>query len=108
MKPEAKKQVVMTEQVPEIGLIGGIEKRRIETVDCNARWPEMFQQHARIIAVALGDGALRIEHIGSTSVPGLGAKPIIDILLVVADSKNEGAYLPKMEAIGYELLVREP
>ncbi|MBI5800240.1 MAG: GrpB family protein [Verrucomicrobia bacterium] len=98
----------MTNQSQEIGLIGGTERRRIEIVDYDARWPETFQRLARTIAGALGDAALRIEHIGSTSVPGLGAKPIIDILLVVEDSRNEAAYLPKMEAIGYELRVREP
>jgi GrpB-like predicted nucleotidyltransferase (UPF0157 family) len=98
----------MTHQSPEIGLIGGIEKRRIEIMDYDTHWPEKFQRLASIIAGALGDAALRIEHIGSTSVPGLGAKPIIDILLVVEDSRNEASYLPKMEAIGYELRVREP
>ena len=90
------------------GLVGGIEKRKIEIVDYDARWPEQFQKLANTIAVALGKTALRIEHIGSTSVPGLGAKPIIDILLVVADSRDEITYLPKLEAIGYELRVREP
>jgi GrpB-like predicted nucleotidyltransferase (UPF0157 family) len=56
----------------------------------------------------LGDAALAIEHIGSTSVPGLAAKPIIDILVVVEDSRDEPSYLPAIEAAGYELRVREP
>lgn len=98
----------MAPQSQETGLIGGIEHRRIEIVDSDARWPETFQRLARAIVRALGDAALQIEHIGSTSVPGLGAKPIIDILLVVEDSKNEPEYLPKLEDIGYELRVREP
>jgi GrpB-like predicted nucleotidyltransferase (UPF0157 family) len=61
-----------------------------------------------MIARALGATALRIEHIGSTSVPDLAAKPIIDILVVVPDSTNESAYLPQLEAAGYVLRVREP
>jgi GrpB-like predicted nucleotidyltransferase (UPF0157 family) len=82
--------------------------RRIEIVDYDPRWPENFRTHAAAISAALGDAALRIEHIGSTSVPKLGAKPIIDVLVVVKDSGDEVAYLPQMEAAGYELHVREP
>jgi len=51
---------------------------------------------------------VRIEHVGSTSVPGLAAKPIIDILLLVMDSADEAAYLPDLEAAGYQLQFREP
>jgi GrpB-like predicted nucleotidyltransferase (UPF0157 family) len=49
-----------------------------------------------------------VEHVGSTSVPGLAAKPIIDIALVVTDSRDEAAYVPDLEAVGYVLHVREP
>lgn len=56
----------------------------------------------------LGNKALRVEHVGSTSVPGLCAKPIIDMLLVVADSADEPSYVPAMEAAGYTLRIREP
>jgi GrpB-like predicted nucleotidyltransferase (UPF0157 family) len=56
----------------------------------------------------LGVRALRIEHTGSTSVPGLVAKPIIDIVLVVADSADEDSYVPALEAAGYLLRIREP
>jgi len=76
--------------------------------DYDTSWPSKFQAHAGRIAKALGEVALRLEHIGSTSVPGLAAKPIIDILVVVQDSSNESAYLPRLEAAGYELRVREP
>jgi GrpB-like predicted nucleotidyltransferase (UPF0157 family) len=89
-------------------LIGGVEKVDIRIVDYDPRWPELFQQQAARIAAALGSTALRIEHIGSTSVPGMPAKPIIDILLVVADSGNEESYLPALQAAGYVLRVREP
>ena len=93
---------------PETGLIGGVEKREIEIARYDTDWPKKFEAHARVIAEALGGSDLRIEHIGSTSVPGLAAKPIIDILVVVADSADEPAYLPYLEAAGYVLRVREP
>jgi len=92
----------------EIGLIGGPEKRVIEIVSYNPDWPRQFQRHAARIAETLGDTARQIEHIGSTSVEGLGAKPIIDILVVMDDPANEDLYLPQMLAAGYELRVREP
>jgi GrpB-like predicted nucleotidyltransferase (UPF0157 family) len=98
----------MADERLETGLIGGVEKREIKIVDYGADWPKKFEKHARVIADALGDSALRIEHIGSTSVPGLAAKPIIDILVVVSDSADESAYLPQLEAAGYVLRVREP
>ena len=89
-------------------LIGGIEKREIVIVDHDPLWPGKFQKHAGIISQALGPNALAIEHVGSTSVPGLAAKPIIDIDVVVEDSGNEPAYLPNLLASGYVLRVREP
>ena len=92
----------------EIGLIGGREKRKIIIHDYDERWPGIFDKHAAIIRKALGDAVLRIEHIGSTSVPGLAAKPIVDILLVVADPGNEASYIPALVDAGYELRVREP
>lgn len=92
----------------ECGLIGGAEKREIKILDYDPRWPQVFQAHAVAIGDALGATALRIEHIGSTSVPGLAAKPIIDILVVVENSADEGSYLPHLAAAGYELRVREP
>ena len=98
----------MADEPLETGLIGGVEKRDIKILDYDPKWPQKFETHARVIAGALGNSALRVEHIGSTSVPGLAAKPIIDILVVVADSADESAYLPQMEAAGYVLRVREP
>jgi GrpB-like predicted nucleotidyltransferase (UPF0157 family) len=92
----------------ETGLIGGLEKREIRIVDYDPDWPRQFEKHRKTIGTALGDAALRIEHIGSTSVPGLAAKPIIDILVVVEDSKEEPTYLPQLETEGYILRVREP
>lgn len=98
----------MKDDAQQIGLIGGVEKREIEIVAYDPHWPDAFQRHATIIARALGSAALRIEHIGSTSVPGLGAKPIVDILVVVEDSAVESSYRPQMDQAGYELRVREP
>lgn len=98
----------MSNEPLEFGLIGGAEQRPIEIVDYDPQWPELFDAHAAAIAKALGDAALRIEHIGSTAVPGLGAKAIIDVLLVVANSADEPSYLPAMLAAGYDLRVREP
>lgn len=90
------------------GLIGGVEKREIRIAEYDADWPRQFAVHARAIADALGPVALQVEHVGSTSAPGLGAKPIIDMLLVVADAADEALYLPAMEAAGYVLRAREP
>jgi GrpB-like predicted nucleotidyltransferase (UPF0157 family) len=90
------------------GVIGGPEKRDIVVVVYKPEWPKKFKKHAENIRSALRDTALQIEHIGSTSVPGLAAKPIIDILVVVPDSSNESAYLAQLEKAGYVLRVREP
>lgn len=98
----------MAEEALETGLIGGLERREIEIVGYDPEWPKKFEAHAGRIADALGRTALRVEHVGSTSVPGLAAKPIIDILVVVPDSADEPAYLPRLEAAGYVLRVREP
>src|SRR5215469_12851547 len=71
-------------------------------------WPGLFQREAARIRVALGTRVRMLEHVGSTSVPGLAAKPKIDLLLVVADSANEPAYVPALETVGYILHIREP
>ena len=81
---------------------------RILIVDYDPQWPELFAREADRITCLLGAAALRIEHVGSTSVAGLVAKPIIDLLLVVADSAEENAYGPPLQAAGYVLRIREP
>jgi len=80
----------------------------ITLVDYDPDWPRLFAREAERIRATLGDTALQIEHAGSTSVPGLPAKPIIDIVLVVPDSTDESSYVPAMEAAGYVLRIREP
>lgn len=89
-------------------LIGGVEKRQIVIVDYDPRWPAQFRKHAEVLARLLGGRALAIEHVGSTSVPELAAKPIIDIDVVVEDSADEASYLPELVKAGYILRVREP
>jgi GrpB-like predicted nucleotidyltransferase (UPF0157 family) len=81
---------------------------RIAIVDYDQRWPGLFQREADRIRCALGNRASRIEHTGSTSVPGLAAKPVIDILLVVSDAGAEAEYVPALERAGYHLHIREP
>jgi GrpB-like predicted nucleotidyltransferase (UPF0157 family) len=81
---------------------------RIVLVGYDPDWPRLFQREADRIRTAIGYRALRIEHVGSTSVPGLCAKPRIDIVLVVADSSDEPAYVPAMELAGYAIRIREP
>ena len=82
--------------------------QEIVLVEYDPQWPALFEQAAEQIRAALGDAALEIHHVGSTSVPGLMAKPLIDINLVVADTTDEEAYVPRLEVAGYVLRVREP
>jgi GrpB-like predicted nucleotidyltransferase (UPF0157 family) len=84
-------------------LSGGVD---LHPYDDN--WPRHYEAEARRVVRVLGDRALRLEHVGSTSVPGLIAKPVIDMLLVVADSSDEACYVPEMEQAGYVLRIREP
>jgi GrpB-like predicted nucleotidyltransferase (UPF0157 family) len=89
-------------------LIGGREKREIVVADYDSTWPSKFQHEHERIRQALGATGLRIEHIGSTAVPGLAAKPVIDVLVTVEDPNDESTLLPTLESAGYELRVREP
>jgi GrpB-like predicted nucleotidyltransferase (UPF0157 family) len=72
------------------------------------RWPGVYRREARKIRGLLGSEVLSLEHVGSTAVPGLAAKPIIDIDLVVASSADELAYVPVLQSAGYALVIREP
>jgi GrpB-like predicted nucleotidyltransferase (UPF0157 family) len=80
---------------------------RIELSDYDPGWPPAYRLEAARIRGALGEGACRLEHVGSTAVPGLAAKPVIDVVLEVSDSADEPAYLPDLEAAGYVLRLRE-
>ncbi|HHX94896.1 MAG TPA: GrpB family protein [Clostridia bacterium] len=79
----------------------------ITLVEYDPSWPDLFEREANRIRAVLGSKALQIEHVGSTSVPGLCAKPIIDMLLVVKDSADEPSYVPALEKAGYKLRIRE-
>jgi GrpB-like predicted nucleotidyltransferase (UPF0157 family) len=81
---------------------------RITLVPWDPEWPPRFDAHARVIREALGTSALQLDHVGSTAVPGLAAKPVIDVLLVGEDSSNEASWLPALEAVGFTCVLREP
>jgi GrpB-like predicted nucleotidyltransferase (UPF0157 family) len=80
----------------------------IHLADYDPEWPRLYEREATRVRDILGDRVSLLEHVGSTSVPGLPAKPIIDMLLAVADSGDEPAYVPSMEAGGYVVRIREP
>lgn len=92
----------------EKSLIGGLEPRTVNIVDYDPAWVNRFEEERDRLRAALGETARMIEHIGSTSVPGLAAKPVVDILLTVGDVDDESGYRSAIEALGYELRVREP
>jgi GrpB-like predicted nucleotidyltransferase (UPF0157 family) len=102
-RPPLTEEQIRTHTIGELKPLSG----RIPIVDYDPRWPELFGREAKRIRAVLGRRALRIEHTGSTSVPGLVAKPIIDVLLVVTDSGDEDTYAPALEATGYLLRIRE-
>jgi len=75
--------------------------RPILVVDYDPNWPSLYEKERERILAALGKGAVQIEHIGSTSVPGLAAKPTIDIAVGVDDFEKAMAYIPIIENLGY-------
>jgi GrpB-like predicted nucleotidyltransferase (UPF0157 family) len=82
--------------------------RPIEIAEYDPEWPRLYAREEERIRSTLGDRVLRIEHAGSTSVPGLPAKPLVDIVLEVPDSSDEPSYVPDLEAAGYRVVIREP
>jgi GrpB-like predicted nucleotidyltransferase (UPF0157 family) len=89
-------------------VVGGREDYTVEIVAYTEEWPARYEAERRRIAGALGTTARRIEHIGSTAVPGLGAKPIVDIMVTVDDPNDESAFRLPLETVGYTLRVSEP
>lgn len=81
---------------------------QVMLVEYDDHWPAMFEQEAAFVRDALGEKALLVEHIGSTSVPGLIAKPCIDMVLGVPNSADEDAYWPQLDATGFVLRIRQP
>ena len=102
--------IPMTEEQIRAVHIGAIAPlaQPISIVNYEPDWPQHFAREAARVRAALSNRIVLLEHVGSTSVPGLAAKPKIDMLLVVADSADEPAYVPDMEAAGYVLRIREP
>lgn len=88
--------------------VRGHSPERVVVAEPDPAWPGWFARVARLVRGALGDRVLSLDHVGSTAVPGLPAKPVVDADLVVADSADEKAWLPALEAAGFELSVREP
>jgi GrpB-like predicted nucleotidyltransferase (UPF0157 family) len=80
----------------------------IEVTDPDPAWPRQYDDLAGRIREALSWRVLQLEHVGSTSVPGLAAKPVLDIDLTVADPGREQDYVSALETIGFRLALREP
>jgi GrpB-like predicted nucleotidyltransferase (UPF0157 family) len=108
--PEPKDRQPITEAQIQAAWVGEppVHVGPIELADYDPRWPELFRQEEERIRAALGERVVRLEHVGSTAVPGLAAKPVIDMCLVVADSSDEEGYAPALGAAGYVLRIREP
>lgn len=81
--------------------------RTIELHEYDPAWPGVYAHEEELVRAALGDRVVRIEHAGSTSVPGLPAKPIVDMILEVPDTTDEAAYVLDLEAAGYTFFLRE-
>ena len=79
----------------------------ITFVEYDPSWPGLFAREEERLRAILGDRVVRLEHTGSTSVPGLAAKPVIDMTMTVADVLDEPAYATDLEAAGYRLVIRE-
>ena len=88
--------------------IGGPEKRAIVIEEYDPAWTARFEQVHAALQEALGPAAHRIEHFGSTAVPGLGAKGIIDVMVTVDDADDEASYGPPLERHGFHIRVRQP
>jgi GrpB-like predicted nucleotidyltransferase (UPF0157 family) len=105
-------EAMLKDSAPDISDVGRVAHRRIksklEVVEPNPAWSAIFQGVKAKIVAALGPAALEIHHAGSTSVPGLPAKDVIDVDLVVADTTDEASYVPQLEAEGFHFLFREP
>jgi GrpB-like predicted nucleotidyltransferase (UPF0157 family) len=104
MSQAASEEALRAVTIGELAVLNG----PVQLSEYDRQWPARFDEESARIRGALGDRVRLIEHVGSTSVPGLSAKPIIDIVLAVPDSADEEAYAPPMAAAGYILRIREP
>jgi GrpB-like predicted nucleotidyltransferase (UPF0157 family) len=97
-----------TDEEIAAAMVRGRSTEQVEVVPPDPGWPASYDVVRRRIEAALGDRVLEIRHVGSTSVPGLHAKPVIDVDVTVADTEAEGDYLAALEVAGLVLTVREP
>ncbi|GAA0565797.1 hypothetical protein GCM10010172_56780 [Paractinoplanes ferrugineus] len=108
---ELRERQVGTPEQQASGLVGERPQRwtgSVAIVDYDPSWPARYASIAALIERTLGDRIISIEHVGSTSVPGLSAKSVIDIDVVLEDTADESLFVPALEAAGYRLLLREP
>jgi len=103
MPPAHTKEQIEAYTVGEVAPLEG----KIVLAEPDPSWPDLYAREEARIRASLGDRVLAIEHTGSTSVPGLAAKPIVDITMLVADVTDEAAWIPDLEAAGYVLRIRE-
>lgn len=105
-------QTPMTDDEIEAASLGAAQQvnGQVTLGEYDPRWPAVYEREAALIDAGPTDsgGPHRLEHVGSTSVPGLPAKPVIDMLLIVADPGDEASYVPALEAVGYTVAIREP
>ena len=110
--PSLEEIITFRETPPPPGVspwLPGVEREvGLVLKDHDPRWTDSFSELTLRVRNVLGFGVLALEHVGSTAVPGLPAKPIIDIDLIVADPDDEDAYVPQLEAVGFVLRIREP
>ena len=92
----------------DVSVVGTSPPGTVRVVPYDESWPERAAELVASIRDALGERVLGLEHIGSTSVPGLAAKPVLDLVLTVADPADEAAYVPPLEPLGLVLHIREP
>lgn len=92
---------------PGFEMVGSERNDPVVIVDYDPAWPDRYLEWRNRLANALGDLAVRIEHVGSTAVPGLAAKPIVDIEISVLNIDDEPAYVPPIEAAGIALRSRD-
>ena len=99
---------VLAVQYPGIQLVGSGRSEPIQVVPYDDSWPELFAAWSDRVADVLGSEAVSIEHVGSTAVPGLAAKPVVDIQISVPDVEHEATYVAGIESLGLSLRSREP
>ncbi|KAH7318217.1 grpb/dephospho-CoA kinase [Stachybotrys elegans] len=109
---EPSREDIVKHYVYDPDLVQRVAYRKVQTpldiVDPDPTWPEQFEQLKARIESAIGPTMVSIAHVGSTSVPSLAAKAIIDIDLAVQDITDEASYVAALEAAGFHFLAREP